>query len=133
MHIGAMVNDVQKVLDNLSAEHGEFVLAMLHNSDSLSSTYYWHLIVSAPWTDEMGTFEAIRLIADALHDGMSIENQPAISRIRVLKSSDPLVRDMTFLYPEVPPGPAVPLSQIRAGDLTEGGAFIFHSRKPTAA
>jgi hypothetical protein len=133
MHISTLVDDVQKVLDNLSAEHGEFVLAMLYNSDSLSTSYNWHLIVSAPWTDKMGMVETIHLIAHALHDGMNVENQPAISRVRVLKTSDPFVQDMTFLYPAVSPGAGVPISHVRAGEISEGSGFIFHSRKPAIA
>jgi hypothetical protein len=133
MHINTLVEDVQKVLDNLSAEHGEFVLAMLYNSDSLSASYNWHLIVSAPWTDEMGMVETIHLIAHALHDGMNVENRPAISRIRVFKTSDPFVQEMTFLYPAVSPRVGVPVGHVRAGDITDGAGFIFHSRKPTVA
>ena len=130
MHSNTLVEDVQKVLDNLSAEHGEFVLAMLYNSDSLSASYSWHLIVSAPWTDKMGMVETTHLIAHALHDGMNFENRQAISRIRVLKTSDPFVQEITFLYPAVTPGAGVPVGQVRAGDISEGSGFIFYSKKP---
>jgi len=133
MYIGTLVDDIQKVLDNLSAEHGEFVLAMLYNSDSLSASYNWHLIVSAPWTDKLGMFESIHLIAQALHDDMNVENQPAISLVRVLRTSDPFVQEMTFLYPAVSPGAGVPVGHVRAGEITDGAGFIFHSRKPAVA
>ena len=133
MHINTLVDEVQKVLDKLSAEHGEFGLAMLYNSDSLSASYNWHFIVSAPWTDKMGMVESIHLIAHALHDGMNFENRQAISRIRVLDTSDPFVQEITFLYPAISPGAGVPIGHVRAGDITDGSGFIFHSRKPAVA
>lgn len=50
MHMG-LVDDVKKVVDNLAAERGEFVLAMLYNVGGLDVSYGWSLIVSAPWTE----------------------------------------------------------------------------------
>jgi len=132
MHISTLVDDVQKVLDNLSAEHGEFSLAMLYNVSTLNASYSWNLIVSAHWTDEMGKVETTHLIAHALHDGMDTENQTAISRVTVLKTTDPFVLDMTFLYPAVSPGAGVPVSQVTAGDVSEGSGFIFYSKRSTS-
>ncbi len=128
MHISTLVDDVQKVVEGLRENQGEFTLAMLYNTGSLTSSISWNLIVSAPWTDAMGKYEATHLIAHALHDGLDPENQPAISRVTVLKTTDPFVRDMTYLYPVASPG-GVPLSQVTAGDVDDGSGFIFYSKK----
>lgn len=78
-------------------------------------------------------FDSIHLIAHALHDGMHPANQPAISRVSVLKTIDPFVQEMIFLYPQVSPEGGVPVSRVTAGDVSEGSGFILHSRKPAIA
>jgi hypothetical protein len=131
MHISALVDDVQKVVEGLREKHGEFTLAMLYNAGSLSSSSNWNLIVSAPWTDAMGTYDATHLIARTLHDEMDPTNQPAISRVTVLNTRDPFIRDMTLLYPEASPG-GVPVGRVTAGDVDEGSGFIFYSKKDSS-
>jgi len=101
---------------------------MLYNN-SLESLSNWNLIVSALWTDQMGVAETIRLIANALNEGLGLENKVAISRISVLRTSDPFVRDMTNLYPVAGPGGGVPISQLAAGEVTEGSGFVFYSQR----
>lgn len=128
MHISTLVDDVQKVVEDLREKHGEFTLAMLYNTGSLTFSINWNLIVPAPWTDEMGKVETTHLIAHALHDGLDPDNQSAISRVTVLKTTDPFVRDMTYLHPVASPG-GVPVSQVTAGDVEEGSGFIFYSKK----
>ncbi len=129
MYIGTLVDDVQKVVDNLRSKYGDFTLAMLYNSGGLIAPSSWNLIVSAPWADEMGRFEATHLIARVLHDEMDSENQIAISRVTVLRTDDPFVRDMNFLYPVAPGSAGVPVPQVTAGDITEGGGFVLYSRR----
>lgn len=129
MYISTLVDDVQKVVESLKAEQGEFTLAMLYNSGGLTAPSTWNLIVSAPWTDKMGKVESTHLIAQALHDGLGAENQIAISRVTVLKTSDRFVQDMTFLYPMGEAGAGMPVNQVTAGDVSEGSGFIFYSRK----
>lgn len=126
MYIFTLVDDVQKILESLRQQHGEFSLAMLYNNGPLQADSSWNLIVSAPWTDNIGTAEATRMIARALNEGLGLENQHAISRVTVLKTSDPFVRDMTKLYPVTTPSP---VHQVTAGQVTEGSGFIFYSRK----
>ncbi len=128
MHISTLVDDVQKVVESLREEHGDFTLAVLYNPGNLTAPSSWNLIVSGPWTDEMGKVETTHLIAHKLHDLLGTENQSAISRVTVLKTTDPFVRDMTFLYPVTTPGAGIPLSQITAGDVSEGSGFIFYSK-----
>jgi hypothetical protein len=100
---------------------------MLYNG-ALDAGSGWNLIVSAPWTDKIGVGEATRLIATALNQRLPVDSQRAISRITVLKTSDPFVRDMTKLYP-VTPGAPVPIAQLTAGEVTEGSGFILYSQK----
>jgi len=130
VYIGTLVDDVQKIVDTLRSKYGEFTLAMLYNTGGLTAPANWNLIVSAPWADEKGKYDTTHLIAHALHDGMDSENQTAISRVTVLNTDDPFVRDMTFLYP-VPAGSGgVPVAQVTAGDVSEGGGFVLYSRRP---
>ena len=131
MHISTLVDDVLKVVDSLQENHGEFTLAMLYNRNSLTSSNNWNLIVSAPWTDEMGKYDTTHLIAHALHDGLAPENQPAISRVTVLNTSDPFVQEMTYLYPAASPG-GVPVGRVTAGDVDEGSGFIFYSKRDSS-
>lgn len=99
---------------------------MLYNN-SLESDSSWNLIVSALWADQMGVGEATRVIAGALNRELEEESQRAISRITVLKTSDPFVRDMTNLYPVT--GHAIPIGQVTAGQITEGSGFVLVSQK----
>ncbi len=132
MYIGTLVDSIRKVVDDLRSHHGDFALAMLYNTGGLNSTSSWNLIVSAAWTDEIGKFDATHLIAQALHDGLDSEHQIAISRVTVLKTDDPFVRDMNFLYPVSAGSKGVPVALVTAGDVSEGGGFVLYSRIPEA-
>jgi hypothetical protein len=127
VYIFTLVSDVRKVIESLRRQYGDFKLAMLYNS-ALEAESGWNLIVSAPWSDEMGTAAAIRTIARALNEELGLENRNSISRITVLNTSDPFVRDMTSLYPVAGPD-GVPLPHVTAGRVTEGGGFVFYSQK----
>jgi hypothetical protein len=116
-------------MDALRSKYGEFVLAMLYNTGGLNSTSGWNLIVSAPWTDEMGKFDATHVIAQALHDGLDSEHQIAVSRVTVLTTDDSFARDITFLYPVAPGSKGVPVALVTAGDVSEGGGFVLCSRR----
>lgn len=123
-----VVDSIGNVMDGLRARHGDLVLAMLYNA-ALDAEFGWNLIVSAPWTDRMGTGNATREIARALNEGMARESQSAISRITVLKTSDPFVRDMVRLYPVTfRAGAPLPLPQLTAGEIVEGSAFVICSQ-----
>jgi hypothetical protein len=127
MYIFTLVGDVKKVIEILRHRYGDYKLAMLFNSD-LDAPTNWNLIVSSEWTDDLGVSEAIKIIARTLHESLGLENKGAISRITVLKTNDPFVRDMTHIYP-VPGGQGgIPLSQVTAGGITEGAGFVFYSQ-----
>ncbi len=127
MYIFTLVADVRRVVETLRATRGAFKLAMLYNLDMDSRTN-WNLIVSSDWTDGIGVPEATRFIARTLHDRLGLENRIAISRVTVLRTSDPFVMDMTRLYPMTTPGGGVPLRQVTAGGITEGSGFVFYSQ-----
>ncbi|MGB7728728.1 MAG: hypothetical protein WBL50_11895 [Candidatus Acidiferrum sp.] len=127
MHIDALVANVQKVVERLRVLHGDFKFAMFYN-ETLDAPSNWNLIVSSDWTDQIGTVEATKVIARELHQDLSIENRPAISRVTVLGTTDPFVRDMTRLYPTQSRQGAFPLSQLSAGGVTDGAGFIFYSQ-----
>ncbi len=127
MYIFTLVTDVQKVVEKLRVGFGEFKLAMLFNS-ALDVPSNWNFIVSSDWTDRMGIPEATRVIAREFHQSLGLENRPAISRITVLKTTDPFVRDMIHLYPVLGREGGIPLSQVTAGGVTEGAGFVFYSQ-----
>jgi len=122
MVVFTLVSDIEKVVQALRAQHGEFKLAMLYNS-SLEAPVSWNLIVSATWLDQMRLTAAVNLIARELHQKLGLENMAAISRVTVLKTSDPFVRDVTNFYPV-----GMPISQLTAGELSSSG-FMLHSQK----
>jgi len=126
MYIFTLVTDVERAIERLKQEGGDFTLAVLYNS-SLESEWGWNLIVAARWLDRLGLAAATRLVAEALYKEVGLENKSAISRVTVLKTNDPFVREMTNLYP-VAPGSRVPVQQLSAGELT-GSGFILYSRK----
>jgi len=126
MYIYTLVADVRKVIEGLRANRGEFKLAMLYNLDLDASTN-WNLIVSSDWTDSLGITEATRVIARSLHERLGLENKAAISRVTVLRTSDPFVKDMARLYPMMSPGGGVPIKQVTAGGITKGAGFVFYS------
>jgi hypothetical protein len=99
---------------------------MLYNN-LLDADTSWNLIVSGPWTDALGVGEATRIIALALNQGLGAESQHAISRVTVLKTSDPFVRDMIRLYP-VRDGARVPVAHVTAGQIAEGSGFVLYSQ-----
>lgn len=127
MYIFTLVGDVKKVIEILRVQRGEFKLAMLYNSD-LEAATNWNLIISSEWSDALGIPESIRIVAKTLHENLSLENKSGISRVTVLKTNDPFVRDMTYLYP-VPGGQGgIPLKQVTAGTVTEGVGYVFYSQ-----
>lgn len=130
MDIFALVADVRRVIEALRQQNGDYKLAMLYNL-ALNLPSNWNLIVASDWSDELGLIPATRLIAQELHPALKPEHRAAVSRITVLSTGDPFVRDMTRLYP-VPPGGA-PLNQVTAGGITEGAGFVFYSQPEVPA
>jgi len=126
MYIFTLVSDVRKVVEILRGRYGEFKLAMLYNA-ALDVSSNWNLILAADWTDKLGITEATHLVARELLQNLSMENRRAVSRITILNTGDPFVRDMTRLYPVHAEG-GVPLSTITAGDVREGAGFLIYSR-----
>jgi len=122
MVVFTLVGDIEKVVETLRLQHGEFKLVMLYNS-SLGAPMSWNLIVSALWLDQMKLTESIDLIARELHQELGLENMSSVSRITVLKTSDPFVRDVTNFYPV-----GTPIPQLTAGDIS-GSGFILYSQK----
>ncbi len=133
MRVFTLVSDIRKVVDALRDRWGPFKLAMLYNSAALDVTTNWNLIVSSDWTDKLGIAEATRTIAHELHSSLSLENRAAVSRVTVLRTDDPFVRDMTYLYPVSGSGREVPLNQVVAGGVSDGAGFVFYSQPEVTA
>ena len=133
MPVDTLVGDVRRVIETLRGRYGEYKLAMLYNSAALDMPTNWNLIVSSDWTDNLGIAEATRRIAHELHLSLGLENRAAVSRVTVLKTSDPFVRDMTRLYHVSSHQGRLPLSQVIAGGITEGAGFVFYSQPEVPA
>lgn len=123
--VHTLVSDVEKVVEGLRQRYGEFTFAMLYNR-SLDADTSWNLIVSSPWLDDMTLTEATSLAAHELHLKLELENKAAISRVTVLKTSDPFVRDMIYFHRAAKPGTPIPVGQLTVGDVT-GSGFILYS------
>jgi hypothetical protein len=128
MYLFTLVDDVEKVVEAVRTQHGEFAVALLYN-DVPQASSGWNLIVAAPWTDEMGRADATHILAYALNQGLGPENQRAISRITVMAMADPFVRDVLRFYP-VTPGAPKPITHLTAGGISEGGGYILYSQPP---
>jgi hypothetical protein len=122
MVVFTLVNKVGELVETLREQYGEFKLAMLYNR-SLESSKGWNLIVSAPWLDEMGRAESIKMIAHQLREKLGQQEMSAISRITVLKPSDPFVQSVTSFYPV-----GIPIPQLTADEIS-GSGFILSSQK----
>jgi hypothetical protein len=119
--------DVQKVVETLRSQRGEFSLAMLYNEDGQSSTG-WNLIVSAPWTDALKLPEATGIVVRALSEGLGLENKHAISRVTVLPTSDRFVREIASFYQITSPSSGQWIRDVSVAGIPIGAAFIFYSR-----
>jgi hypothetical protein len=127
MHISTLVTDVLRVVETLRETRGDLVLAMLY-SGSEGATSSWNLIISAPWADRLGVVEATRAITHELSLGLGLENRPAISRVTVLKTSDPFVRDMPALFQVSEPGTRMPISNVAPDGIPVGSGYLFYSQ-----
>lgn len=77
----------------ISAEKGNFTLfALLERDDSLGK---WDVIVSADWIDNQEK-ELIKLIASKISKILTREEQLMLSRIVILQSTDPFVRNLNM-------------------------------------
>ena len=133
MPVFTLVSDVRKVVETLRARYGEYKLAMLYNSAALDVPTNWNLIVSSDWADKLGIAEATRRIGYELHLSLELENRAAVSRVTVLRTNDPFVRDMTHLYPVSGNQTGLPISNVVAGEITEGAGFVFYSQPEVPA
>lgn len=119
--------DVQKVVEALRLQRGEFSLAMLYNEEGVSSTG-WNLIVAAPWADDLGRAKATEVVVRALSEGLGLENKHAISRVTVLPTTDRFVRAMTRVYRIASPGAGQWVQNISAAGIPIGAGFIFYAQ-----
>lgn len=127
-YIWTTQGDVQKVVETLRVQRGEMSLAMLYSEDGPSETG-WNLIISAPWADGLGRAEATGVVTRALSEGLGLENKPAISRVTILPTKDPFVREVTSFYRIPSPGPGQWVRNTSAAGITIGTGFIFFSQQ----
>jgi hypothetical protein len=128
MYLSPMVVDVvQKTIEDLRTTHGEFNLAMLH-SETENVEYGWNLIVSAPWTDKLGLAKATRTVVRALSQRITVEQQPAVARVTVLKTSDPFVRELTGFLPMSTPRSRQEIRGVAFDGIPVGRGILFYSQ-----
>jgi hypothetical protein len=119
--------DVQKVLEALRIQHGDFRLAMLYNEDGVSSSG-WNLIIASQWADALGKAAATGVVVNALSEGLGFENKHAISRVTVLPTTDPFVREVTSTYQIASPGASQWITNASVAGVPMGAYFVFYSR-----
>jgi hypothetical protein len=125
MYLFTLVDEIRPLIEELRHERGDYKLVMLYNQ-TLDTETGWNLIVSSDWTDTLGIGDATRFLAEKLFEYLSPDERAGISRITVLRTTDPFVKDMTRLYQVN--GTGVPLQQVTAGGVTEGAGFVFYSQ-----
>ena len=119
--------DIQRVVHRLIAEHGGLSLAMLYKRNDVPENG-WNLIVAAPWTDQFGRARATGVVTRALSDELTLENKQMISRVTILPTKDPFVREITSLYQVASPGAEQWVTNISAAGIPIGVGYIFYSR-----
>jgi hypothetical protein len=127
MYITTLVDDITRVLERLRSDRGDFVLAMLY-SRTEDTDGNWNLIISAPWVDELGKVEATEAVATALSNGLGFENKSAISRITVLPTTDPFVRQVVFYAGSVGLPHSMPVRNLTFAGIPIGSGVVFYSR-----
>jgi hypothetical protein len=126
MAVKTLVNDVQKILNQIRTARGPFILAMLYNRAEEANTG-WNVIVAAPWADELGVADATGVIVRELSLKLGLENKTAISRVTVLKTDDSFVRAMNDYFSLIPPQGVQPLRNIVVDGVPIGSGYVFFS------
>lgn len=92
-----MVESVRKFTDYLVETNGEVKLSLLlPNDESIDSTYYT-FVISAEWLNNRGIREPIAYIFDKMIELYNEEIYKYVSRVTVLNTNDPFVKDISFL------------------------------------
>jgi hypothetical protein len=120
--------DVDRVLRKLR-ETGPLVLAMLYRQNDLPEQT-WNFIVSAPWTDRLGRANATSVVIRALSEELGVENKQLISRVTVLPTTDPFVREITSMYQVASPGAEQFITNTSAAGIPIGVGYILYSQAP---
>lgn len=92
-----LVESVRKFTDYLVETNGEVKLSLLlPNDESIDSTYYT-FVISAEWLNNRGIREPIAYIFDKMIELYNEEIYKYVSRVTVLNTNDPFVKDISFL------------------------------------
>ena len=123
----ALTEQIIAALQKLTAERGEFTLAMIVPSET-GLTDRWNLVLSAKWIDDNGLQAVIPTITISLQKHLSKANASKMDRISVLPTSHPLVADLIDL--DISIGTAY---KVEASALMIRGLFdvvVFAAQKP---
>ena len=123
-----LVEQIIASLRKMSAEQGEFTLAMIVPSET-GLRDRWNLVLSGKWIDDNGLQAVIPTISSSLRKQLSKENAAKIDRISVLPTTHPLVKDLIDL--DITVGTAY---EVQATPLTVRGlydAIVFAAQKPS--
>lgn len=126
MAVKTLVSDVRKILDQIRAARGPFVLAMLYNRAEEANTG-WNVIIAAPWADELGVADSTEAIVHELSLNLGLENKTAISRVTVLKTDDSFVRAMNDYFNLIPSQVVQPVRNIVIDGVPIGSGYVFFS------
>lgn len=126
----ALAEQIITALQKLTAERGEFTLAMIVPSETGLSDR-WNLVLSAKWIDDNGLQAVIPTITASLQKHLSKINASKMDRISVLPTNHPLVADLMDL--DISIGTAY---KVEASALMIRGLFdvvVFAAQKPRSA
>lgn len=126
MVVKTLVSDVRKILDQIRAVRGPFVLAMLYNRAEEANTG-WNVIIAAPWADELGVADSTEAMVRELSFNLGLENKTAISRVTVLKTDDSFVSAMNDYFSLVPLHGVQLMRNIVVDGVPIGSGYVFFS------
>ncbi len=127
VYIDTLRPDVQRAVQKLLTDHGRPVLAMLYRQNDETG---WNFIVSASWTDRMGRAASIGVVTRALSEQLGFESKQLISRVTVLPTNDPFVREITSIYQVASPGAEQFITNTSAAGIPIGIGYILFSQAP---
>jgi hypothetical protein len=120
MAIETLVKEIQEYIASSQERKGAYSLVMLAGLSDLIPGR-WNLILSAPWIDSAGRRAALMEIVPELQTTLSKEAQMAIERLSVLRTHEPIVRELANTYHLPEP------SHVAVRDLSVNGYHIPHA------
>lgn len=124
-----LVKEFEKTAAQMEKWYGPVALMLLVAPDEESSDS-WNVIVSARGLDRKAYGEAVRLFTETVRKTLPRSLWPAVTRVTVLRSSDPFVQTFIQRYPALHSGSTLQAVSVSGIDLPK--AVIVGSNRKAA-